>query len=640
MKVIDIDQLNIRDSLPSPKGVALSILQMCSNEEISTNDITKLIQTDPTLSYRLIHRANLTRRSSRQIASVSDAVQFLGINTVKQLAMSFSLVDQYQKGDCKAFNYQQFWSHALFMAIALEAFGSVIRVSVKEELFACGLLSRIGCLALATIYPKVYSEILEKKDQRRSLIEQEHLYLEVDHNEMTAAMLVNAGFAIQLVEPIYYHEEPLESGFTENSRGFLLTQLFHLAKHLADVSVTTEPEYFEQTSELMLLAKKIGFETSTFGDMVQEIIKEWKNWKTLLKLPIEKTSSFKTITETIDKISHNDQEAASLRVLVVEDEPVSRDLIKGILSETLGHTVFTAENGKQGLALALNSVPHVVVTDWVMPVMDGLELIRSLRATDWGQGIYIIMLTDVEEEEKLAEAFEIGVDDYIIKPINIPTFRARLRAAWHYRRLQDSWNENQTQLKEYAANLAISNRKLEQAAYTDTLTGLPNRRAGMETISRAWKISNRTEQSLAAILIDIDNFKRINDTYGHAAGDVVLKGIAASIRKTARRGDFFCRIGGEEFLILCQDRKIDTRSTVILAERLRELIGSTKIDIHEELITVTISIGIALKEKTMETEEQLIKTADKALYGAKNAGRNRVYAATGEHVFEPDISIE
>ena len=249
------------------------------------------------------------------------------------------------------------------------------------------------------------------------------------------------------------------------------------------------------------------------------------------------------------------------------------------------------------------------------------------------------MLTGVEEEEKLAKAFEIGVDDYIIKPINIPTFRARLRAAWHYRRLQDSWSENQKQLKEYAANLAISNRKLKQAAYTDTLTGLPNRRAGMETLSRAWKISNRTDQSLAAILIDIDYFKRVNDTYGHAAGDVVLKSIATTIRNTARKGDFFCRIGGEEFLMICQDKKIDTRSTVIMAERMRELISSTKIDIHDELISVTISIGIALKEPSMETEEQLIKTADKALYAAKNAGRNRVYAATDDHVFEPDISF-
>ena len=638
MKIINIDQLNIRDSLPSPKGVALSILQMCNNEDISIHDITKLIQTDPTLSYRLIHRANITRRSSRQIASVTDAVQHLGINTVKQLAMTFSLVDQYQQGNCKAFNYQLFWSHALFMGIALEAFGSVIRVSVKEELFACGLLARIGCLALATIYPKVYSDILENNDQHRSLIEQEHLYLEANHNEMTAAMLINAGFAKQLVEPIYYHEEPLESGFPENSRSFRLAQLFHLAKHLADVSVTNEPEFFEQTSELMLLAKKIGFETNSFPDMVQDIIQEWKSWKTLLKLPVDNIS-FKTVTETIEKISKNDQEAASLRVMVVEDEPVSRNLIEGILSNTLGHTVFTAENGKQGLSMALDTIPHVVITDWMMPEMDGLELTHALRATEWGQSMYIIMLTGVEEEEKLAKAFEIGVDDYIIKPINIPTFRARLRAAWHYRRLQDSWSENQKQLKEYAANLAISNRKLKQAAYTDTLTGLPNRRAGMETLSRAWKISNRTDQSLAAILIDIDYFKRVNDTYGHAAGDVVLKSIATTIRNTARKGDFFCRIGGEEFLMICQDKKIDTRSTVIMAERMRELISSTKIDIHDELISVTISIGIALKEPSMETEEQLIKTADKALYAAKNAGRNRVYAATDDHVFEPDISF-
>jgi len=638
LKIINIDQLNIRDTLPTPKGVALSIMQMCNNEDISIHEITKLIQTDPTLSYRLIHRANLTRSSSRQIVSVSDAVLLLGIKSVKQLAMSFSLIDQYQQGNCNAFNYKQFWSHALLMAIALEAFGGVIRVSVREELFACGLLARIGCLALATIYPTTYSEILEMNDPHLSLIEKERQRLEIDHNMMTSAMLNDADFAMQLIEPIYYHEEPMESRFSENSRAFQLTQLFHLAKHLADVSISAEPEFFEQTSELMLLAKKIGFETNSFAVMVQDIIQEWKTWNMLLKLPSEKTPAFQTVTETIDQISRNDHEASALRVLIVEDELVSRNLIENVLSKTLGHTVFVAENGKQGLSLALEAMPHVVITDWIMPEMDGLDLTRALRATDWGQSIYIIMLTGVEEEEKLTKAFEIGVDDYINKPINLRTFRARLRAAWHYRRLQDSWNKNQKQLQEYAAELATSNRKLEQVAHTDALTGLPNRRAGMEILARAWSMTSRSNQSMAALLIDIDFFKHINDSYGHAAGDIALKAIAKTIQNTVRKEDFFCRIGGEEFLIICQDNKTTIQSTAILAERLRKKISTTEIDIQDKKITVTISIGIALKETTMQIEDQIIKKADKALYAAKNAGRNRVYVANGDEVFEPDIN--
>lgn len=637
MKITNIDQLNIRDSLPSPKGVALALLQICSNENISIHEITRLIQTDPTLSYRLIYRANLTKITSRQISSVSDAIVHLGIQSVKQLAMGFSLIDQHQQGNCKAFNYHQFWSHSLLMAIASEAFGKVIRISVREELFTCGLLARIGCLALATIYPEKYSEILEIEDTRHVLIEKERLHLETDHNSLTAAMLIDAGFAMELVEPVYYHEEPMESGFFQDSRSYQLTELLHLAKHLADIAISTQAENFEQTSELMLLAKKIGFETESFADMIQDIIDTWKNWNTLLKISNTTLPAFRTISETIEQFSGSNQSASSLRVLVVEDDSASRQLIEEILSNTLGHTIFSAENGQQGLSLGLETMPDVVITDWIMPIMDGLELTRALRATDWGQNIYIIMLTGIESEEKLARAFETGVDDYIIKPINIRTFRARLRAAWHYKRLQDSCQKNQLQLKQFTAELATSNRRLEQAAHTDILTGLPNRRAGMEALSRAWSIASRSHQHIAAVLIDIDNFKRINDSHGHAAGDTVLKAVAASIQNTARKGDFFCRIGGEEFLIICQDKKTDMHSTAVFAERLRKKIGSEPIDIHDQTAAVTISIGIALKEDYMQNEDQLTKAADKALYAAKNAGRNRIYCATGDHFFVPDL---
>ena len=609
---------------------------MCRSDDISTHELSHLIQTDPSLSYRLIHRANIIRRNTREVSSVSDAVLHLGINTVKQLAMGFSLIDQYQQGNCRSFDYQQFWSHSLLMAIACEGFGQFIRISVREELFTCGLLARIGSLALATIYPQKYAEILEMDDTHHTLVEKERRHLEIDHNEMTAAMLIDAGIAAELIEPVYYHEEPMESSFFEDSRSYQLTQLFHLAKNLADIAILAEDEFFEQTSELMLFARKIGLEEQSFAEIVQTIMQEWKSWNTLLKIPGTTAASFKNFNQTIEQVSDSRKNAASLRVLVIEDDPVSRQLIEEVLTNTLGYTVFSAENGQEGLALGLQTMPHVVLTDWVMPVMDGIELTRALRNTEWGQNIYIIMLTGNEDEENLAQAFEIGVDDYIVKPINIRTFRARLRAAWHYRRLKESWHQDQKQLKQFAAELATSNRKLEQAAHTDILTGLPNRRAGMEALSRAWSTAKRSNQLIAVLLIDIDYFKRINDSYGHAAGDTVLQSIAKSIQNAARKGDFFCRIGGEEFLMICHDKKTNIHATAVFAERLLKLVAMERIDIHDQSINVTISIGIALKETQMQNEDQLIKSADKALYAAKNAGRNRVYIAVNGKFIESD----
>ena len=625
MKIKNIEHLDFKESLPSPKGVALAITQMCQKEDCSIHEITKLIQTDPTLSYRLIRRANLIRQTTRAITSVHDAVLHLGLIAVKQLALSFSLIDQYQQGYCKSFDFQKFWSHSLLMAIALETFGGVIRISVREELFACGLLARIGCLALATVYPEKYSAILEKHDPKTPLTMLENRCFGIDHNEMTAAMLDDAGFTTALTEPIYYHEEPLESGFLEESRAYQLTQLFHLAKIVADQAMNAESEQEEQSAELILLAKKLGLEMNLFVDLNKQIIQEWQAWKTLLTIPDTAFPSLQTINKTIEKYIEDTPEPSSLRVLVVEDESPSRILIQKILSDILGHSVYSAENGQQGLSLALEITPHVIITDWLMPVMNGLELTQALRTTEVGQKMYIIMLTNLEDEEKITDAFEAGVDDYITKPINIRIFRARLRAAWHYRRLQESWEQDQSQLKQFAAELALSNRKLEQAALTDILTELPNRRAGLEALTRTWNASNRSNHLMATLLIDIDHFKSINDKYGHDIGDAVLKEVATTIHSIARSGDFFCRLGGEEFLVICQDKNTDEKSIIIFAERLRKQVSNKLITATHKAIHVTISIGIALKEPTINNAEQLVKAADRALYAAKAAGRNKVF---------------
>lgn len=273
----------------------------------------------------------------------------------------------------------------------------------------------------------------------------------------------------------------------------------------------------------------------------------------------------------------------------------------------------------------METLPHIVITDWLMPVMNGLELTKALRATEWGQNLYIIMLTSVEDEEEVIKAFDAGVDDYITKPINIRAFRARLRAAWHYRQLQESWERDREQLKRFAAELAVTNRKLEHYALTDMLTELPNRRSGMETLAETWSIANRTGQLMAIMLIDIDHFKGINDNYGHAIGDKVLIAVSAIIRKTARKGDTFCRLGGEEFLVVCQPGNTDAKSAVLFAERLRQHIHNQQITVENFNIQISVSIGVALKEPGMHSEDHLVNAADKALYAAKNAGRNRVF---------------
>mgnify|MGYP003592760639 FL=1 len=630
MKVADINQLKISTLLPSPKGVALALMEACRHDDVTLNEITRLIQADPALSGRLIQRANSASHGTRSITSVAEAVLRVGLLSVKQLAMGFSLIDQYKKGSCKGFDYQHFWSHSLLMAIAMQELGKATRISAPDELFACGLLARIGCLALATIYPDKYDELISRQSAEVPLIELEQLFLKTDHNALTAAMLIHFGVPKIFVEPIYFHEAPDDSCFSEGSRPYRLVHLLYLGKQIADFGMAGEAERSEGISELILLGGRIGLDAESFGLLIDQIMQEWQTWVKMLNISsTEMPPPFRKIMNSAVSREESIIDASSLRILLVEDDPASIVFIEELLCNARGHTLYTANDGQQALSMVMEVSPHIVITDWIMPVMSGLELTKALRASEWGQNLYIIMLTSIEEEEEVIKAFDAGVDDYVTKPINIRAFRARLRAAWHYRKLQESWERDREQLKRFAAELAVSNRKLEHFALTDVLTELPNRRAGMDALADVWNVASRSGQSMAVMLIDIDHFKAINDSHGHAIGDKVLKEVAASIKDIARKGDTYCRMGGEEFLVICHNGSTDAKSVVLFAERLRQHIDSQDIHVDGLQIRTSISIGIALKEVAMKSEDHLINAADKALYAAKNSGRNKVCMALG-----------
>jgi len=243
--------------------------------------------------------------------------------------------------------------------------------------------------------------------------------------------------------------------------------------------------------------------------------------------------------------------------------------------------------------------------------MDGIEFCRTLRTMNWGQSMYVIMLTGVETEEQIVEAFEAGVDDYVTKPVNKRALGARMQAARHYVQLLEAWEHDRADIERVAAELAISNRRLEHVAHTDPLTGLPNRRAGMEALAKAWSAAQRTGNPLAALVIDVDHFKSVNDRYGHAVGDRVLQEVARSIQDSVRKDEFASRIGGEEFLLICHDA--DTRSALLAAERLRKQIHAGKISLPGIEIRTSVSIGVASRETGMADPDEMVRQADKAL---------------------------
>jgi two-component system cell cycle response regulator len=617
-----LEHIPLNGELPSPKGVALAILELCRRDDTTIAEVARIAQTDPALTGRLIRQANAAAQGAgRPVASVTDAILRLGLGTVCNLAMGFSLVDQYQNGPCEGFDYQAFWSHSLLMALAAQAFCAMANVGASEELFACGLLSQVGRLSLATVYPAAYGRLLQNPDAARSLAALEHEHLQTDHNELTAALLIEWGIPSALVEPIYHHEDPESAAFSIGSRPHQLVNLLYLARRVADLGLAAEAEHASRTAELLLLGGRIGLNAEELGATVDELVRRWRTWGELLRVPAAALPSFAQMSTPHALRPEERSGAGALRVLLVDDDPTTRAIMEAVLRDALGHSVVCARTGSEALALAVEAQPQIVITDWLMPGLSGLELTRALRATEWGQTIYLIMLTSLDTEEEVSEAFEAGVDDFLTKPVNVRTLRARLRAAWHYVQLLEAWERDRAQLKQFAAELAISNRRLEHAAMTDLLTGLPNRRAGMAALGKAWAAADRFQQPLSVLMLDIDHFKRVNDTHGHAVGDKVLTQVAQEIHRAARKNDSVCRMGGEEFLMICQNA--DIKAALLAAERLRRTIEAMKIETGGAAIRSSVSIGVASLEPGMADSDALVNAADRALYRAKESGRNR-----------------
>jgi diguanylate cyclase (GGDEF)-like protein len=261
-----------------------------------------------------------------------------------------------------------------------------------------------------------------------------------------------------------------------------------------------------------------------------------------------------------------------------------------------------------------------------MPEMDGIELCKILRKTEFAKHVYIIILTANEEDDKLVQAFDAGADDYVVKPFNPKILKARIRAGKRMAQYQEKMNQDQAIIQDYTHKLATINKKLHTMAMTDALTGLPNRRAAMERLEELQSECIRFKNILTCIMIDIDNFKQINDTYGHESGDLVLKKISNLFIMKSRGYDLVSRIGGEEFLIVSNRNTL--HDATAFAERLRKEVVDHQMVVKGNSFQITISLGVAAVGPKLPEIEALLQMADKALYKAKRGGRNRVEVAS------------
>ena len=303
---------------------------------------------------------------------------------------------------------------------------------------------------------------------------------------------------------------------------------------------------------------------------------------------------------------------SKLTVLVVDDSPVSRKLVEHALEDQAYSAVF-AQNGREALELYAKHAPSIVITDWMMPDLSGLELCQHVRGDGQRPYTYIIVLTSKSEKDNVVEGLGAGADDYLTKPFDPSELLARIGVG---RRTVELHRE-----------IEAKNKLLKEMAYTDALTGLPNRRALEEWASRQVHGAARHGYSLWAVHADLDDFKSVNDSHGHDAGDQVLKKFAMILKGNTRASDISGRMGGDEFLwVITHGEEKGIRTTV---ERLREQFFSQKFCFGSDGISVSASFGVCGFRGSKPPEFlELVKRADEVLYAAKHAGRNQIKIET------------
>lgn len=299
-----------------------------------------------------------------------------------------------------------------------------------------------------------------------------------------------------------------------------------------------------------------------------------------------------------------------MKILIAEDDQVSLRMLEKNVAEW-GYDVSLAANGEEALKTLREGRVRLAILDWMMPGTNGIEICRFVREDAGSKYVYIIMLTSRDRRQDIVEGLEAGADDYMAKPVNYLELRARIQTGRRIVELEDK--------------LIESNRRLKDLASRDNLTSLWNRANVFLFLEEEMARGRREAGHVSVIMIDVDNFKRINDAHGHLAGDVVLIQIAKRLERGIRPYDRVGRYGGDEMLVVLPG--CDLAEAAAIGERLRRSIADEKLRTPAGDFDVTVTLGCSSSEVVPEaTAETLVQASDAALYEGKSLGRDRVVA--------------
>ncbi len=632
------DELKASGNLPTPAPIGMRILQLTQDENFSPDEIAKAIQADPALTGRILRVANSAQNAAVEgCVTVGEATMRLGITSVRNIALGFSLVSGNRRGSCAGFDYDEYWSSSLARAVAAHCIASSTGKVAPPEAFVCSLLSQVGRLAFAAAHPEEYSQILAAtRGQSAAVVSQaEQEAFEIDHREVAAALMEEWGLPVSYSEATLDHYEFVLRQSPEETPSERLAAVLAAAEQLAEACLAdAEGEHVQWTRhwrDLQAVRGWLGMGDEAFVQLCREIISMWRDWTEMLQMnerdamtvhDIEQRASIHTSSVSEGDPAVAAQDAPDKLTILVADGDVAelREITESLRS--LGHEALVARGGKQALRLVMENQPQVVVASSELPDLDGLKLCKSLRSFDAGARAYFIALSSSAEESQFVAAFDAGADDCIQKPVNLTLLKARIKGAQRMLDLQARVERDKEAMRKHAMQQSVLTRRLRAASLTDVLTGLPNRRYAMKRLAQEWDNTARTGGGLAVIMLDIDRFKNVNDSHGHDAGDEVLRQTAVMLRENTRKGEDACRLGGEEFLVIL--RSTSAGQAALAAERIRSAIEKHVIQFGTFHGSITSSFGVAQRETWMDSVDALLKAADEMVYTAKTTGRNRV----------------
>jgi len=613
--------------LPSPRGIYLEVARLVDAEETSSLDLARVLQADPALSARLLKMTSMAMRAGRRpIVSIPDAILVLGFAQIKRLVLALTLM-QASEQRVPGFDYASFWTTSLLTALAVQELVQILGQAPADEIFVLGLLARIGHLSLASAYPEEFAQILQDAPtpvDELWLKAQELERFALDEDEVTGLLLEDWGFPAVYVEAAFFQSNAKAVPRGEWPRSLRIAHMLSLGRSLAQQCLLQTQDDDGQREHLLREAAHLGIDVATMETIAQSLLMAWPEWRGLLgeAAPLRRQVQLRQAADTepgcgVGDAVHSLHVAWAGRVDAVPEVLLSL--------------------GKQGNAfwpLSIEGFLHwpgrdqvdLLVLDW-----DAIaELWERLLPRFNGRrelGPYLLLVAPELPPEVESRLFETAVDARELPPLTDQKLTPHLHAAARRRALRQEQAGRWQRLRQFAGTLVEVNRDLRQAALTDPLTALRNRRYVTERLAQEWAAAQRHGKTLAVLLLDLDNFKQINDELGHHSGDAVLRQLAATLQAHARMQDVLCRVGGDEFLVICPETTLDGART--MAERIRQALLELRVPGAESADGLSLSIGIATNGAEVDSPEALLQAADRALYRAKSHGRNRVEVYQG-----------